>query len=86
VTPWQPTSPSQGSAEGEELISSLMTSDTTRGKGMKLLQGKFRWDRRKRFFPKRVAGRWNGLPREGVTALSPPQIKERLDDALSHMV
>ncbi|KFW11355.1 hypothetical protein N327_12217, partial [Fulmarus glacialis] len=54
--------------------------------GMKLRQGKFRLDIRKRFFTKRVVSHWNRLPREAVTAPSLSEFKERLDDALSHMV
>ncbi|KAK4823756.1 LOW QUALITY PROTEIN: hypothetical protein QYF61_006052 [Mycteria americana] len=61
-------------------------SDRTRGKGMKLHQGKFRLDIRKRFFTERVVGHWNRLLREVATAPSLSEFKERLDDAFSHMV
>jgi len=53
---------------------------------MKLHQGKFRLDIRKRFFNGRVVGHWNRLPMEVVTALSLSEFKEHLDNALSHMV
>lgn len=53
---------------------------------MKLLQGKFRLGVRKRFFTKRVVGHWNRLLREVVMALSLPELKEHLDNTLSHMV
>ena len=53
---------------------------------MKLHQGKFRLDIRKRFFTERVVGHWNRLPREVVRAPSLSEFKERLDDTLSHMV
>ena len=53
---------------------------------MKLRQGKLRLDIRKRFFTERVVGHWNRLPREVLTAPSLSQVKERLDDALSHTV
>ena len=43
-------------------------------------------DIRKRLFTERVVGRGNRLPREVVMAPSLPEFKERLDDALSHMV
>ncbi|KAK4816066.1 hypothetical protein QYF61_011074 [Mycteria americana] len=71
-----PTTSSRGAAEGEVLISSLVTSDRTRGDGMKLRQGKFRLGIRKRFFTERVVGHWSRLPREAVTAPSLSEFKE----------
>lgn len=39
-----------GSGEEGADLPSLVTSDKTRGNGIKLSQGKFRWDIRKKFF------------------------------------
>lgn len=43
-------------------------------------------DMRKRFFTERVVGPWKRLSREVVTALTLSELKEHLDDAVSHMV
>ena len=53
---------------------------------MKLRQGRFRLDIRKRFFTERVVTHCNRLSREVVTAPSLSEFKKRLDCALSHMV
>jgi len=53
---------------------------------MRLHQGKFRLDIRKRFFTERVVGHWNRLLSEVVMAPNLSEFKEHLDNALSHMV
>jgi len=52
---------------------------------MKLHQGKFRLDIRKKFFTERLVGHWNRLPREVVMTPSLSEFKESLDDGLSRM-
>ncbi|KFQ76770.1 hypothetical protein N337_09100, partial [Phoenicopterus ruber ruber] len=70
---------------GEGLLTRAC-GDRTRGNGFKLKEGRFRLDRRKKFFTLRVMRHWNRLPREAVDAPSPEVLKARLDGALSNLV
>ncbi|KFP80596.1 hypothetical protein N311_03102, partial [Apaloderma vittatum] len=53
---------------------------------LKLQEGRFRLDIRKKFFTMRVVKHWNRLPREVVDAPSLEVFKARLDGALSNLV
>ncbi|GAB0191426.1 hypothetical protein GRJ2_001607900 [Grus japonensis] len=59
-------------------------SDGTRGNGLKLKEGRFRSDIRKKFLTMRVVKHGNRLPREVAPSLE--VFKARLDGALGNLV
>jgi len=70
---------------GEGLLTRA-SSDRTRDNVIKMKEGGFRLDRRKKFFSLRVVRHWHRLPRGGVDYPSLTVSKARLDGALSNLI
>jgi len=60
--------------------------EKTRGKGYKLLLGRFQLDTRRQFFTMRTISHWNNLPREVVDSPTLDTSKIWLDSVLDHLI
>ena len=75
----------KGSYKERDRLYSRICFGRTMGNGFKLKEGRFRLDRRKKFFTVRVMKHQNRLPREAVDAPSLETFEVRQDRALCNV-
>jgi len=72
--------------KGVHRLFNRVCCDRTRGNGFKVKEGRFRLDKRKKFFTVKVVKHWYTLPREMVDAPSLETFEARLDRTLSNLI
>lgn len=76
----------QRRVDGGASLCSLVTNDKTCRNGIKLHQGRFRLDIRKKLFTVRVVKHWKWLPKKMLDASCLSVFKKYLDNAFNNML